>query len=60
MCRDVPLTQYTSSHSVVLSANNIIVCVACDDVIVVVVVVTIVLWPTTDSDTCIQYNTIYI
>ena len=44
MCRDVPLTQYTSSHSVVLSANNIIVCVACDDVIdVVVAVVTIVL-----------------
>ena len=43
MCRDVPLTQYTSSHSVVLSANNIIVCVACDDVIDVVVVVTIVL-----------------
>ena len=42
MCRDVPLTQYTSSHSVVLSANNIIVCVACDDVIDVVVV-TIVL-----------------
>ena len=41
MCRDVPLTQYTSSHSVVLSANNIIVCVACDDVIDVVVVVTI-------------------
>ena len=38
MCRDVPLTQYTSSHSVVLSANNIIVCVACDDVIDVVVV----------------------
>ena len=44
MCRDVPLTQYTSSHSVVLSANNIIVCVACDDVIdVVVVVVTVIL-----------------
>ena len=46
MCRDVPLTQYTSSHFVVLSANNIIVCVACDDVIdvvVVVVVVTIIL-----------------
>ena len=57
MCRDVPLTQYTSSHSVVLSANNIIVCVACDDVIVVVVVVVLDLLQTlTRVYNIIQYT----
>ena len=57
MCRDVPLTQYTSSHSVVLSANNIIVCVACDDVIDVVVVVVLGLLQTlTRVYNIIQYT----